>query len=105
MKTVKLTQAKCRKWIKALRSGKYRQWRGRLHGKNQHVEGYCCLGVAEKVCDLPRASNYELNIAKIPGLEYKQSERLIIMNDKERANFNEIASYIEERILPKCPVR
>jgi len=33
------------KWVKALRSGKYKQGRGALKTKN----GYCCLGV---LCDL-----------------------------------------------------
>lgn len=34
-----------RKWVKALRSGKYQQIRGRLYDGT----GYCCLGVA---CDV-----------------------------------------------------
>ncbi len=35
-----------KKWVAALRSGKYEQTTGRLHLKG---DGYCCLGVA---CDL-----------------------------------------------------
>lgn len=31
------------KWIKALRSGKYKQGKGYLH----HADKYCCLGVAQ----------------------------------------------------------
>ncbi len=34
-----------KKWVKALRSGEYKQIKGTLQNKN----GYCCLGVA---CDL-----------------------------------------------------
>lgn len=33
------------KWVKALRSGKYKQTRGKLRGQR----GYCCLGV---LCDI-----------------------------------------------------
>lgn len=40
-----------RKWVEALRSGKYKQSKGSLckirAGK---VEGYCCLGVGAKIC-------------------------------------------------------
>ena len=34
-----------KQWVKALRSGKYKQTRGQLRGKR----GYCCLGV---LCDV-----------------------------------------------------
>lgn len=35
---------KRKKWIEALRSGKYKQGKGRLH--NLEPETFCCLGVA-----------------------------------------------------------
>ena len=36
------TKSQIKKWCNALRSGKYKQGKGRL----QRQEGYCCLGVA-----------------------------------------------------------
>lgn len=39
-----------RKWIEALRSGKYKQGRALLCG----AEGYCCLGIACEVLESPR---------------------------------------------------
>lgn len=34
-----------KKWLEALRSGKYEQTTGKLCEKNGDFEGYCCLGV------------------------------------------------------------
>lgn len=39
------------KWIKALRSGKYKQTDGALYDKKE--DGYCCLGVAGSICGVP----------------------------------------------------
>lgn len=47
---MKPPKSEIRKWIKALRSGEYRQARGRL----QTERGYCCLGVACKVFIPPK---------------------------------------------------
>ena len=54
MRQPKLKKCVKEAWVKALRSGKYKQARGRL--RNQRG-GYCCLGV---LCDL---SQKELNIS------------------------------------------
>lgn len=44
-----------KKWVKALRSGEYKQGEGRLaYSKNNHEALYCCLGVA---CDLYKKEN------------------------------------------------
>lgn len=48
MTTVKLVPEVKQAWVKALRSGKYRQGRGQLRGPADY---YCCLGV---LCDLYR---------------------------------------------------
>lgn len=42
---MKPTKNDIRKWVNALRSGKYHQTRGNL----QDEDGYCCLGVACRV--------------------------------------------------------
>lgn len=40
-----------KKWVKALRSGKYQQTIGSL----KNVDGYCCLGV---LCDISKLSKF-----------------------------------------------
>ena len=50
--TYKLPKAFKTKWIKALRSGKYKQGRLRLY--NPKEDTYCCLGVAGKICGVDR---------------------------------------------------
>ena len=36
-------------WIKALRSGKFKQAKGKLRAKTEDGYAYCCLGVLEQV--------------------------------------------------------
>lgn len=45
-----MLKSKAMKWVKALRSGKYKQGTGYLRG-NSHTEGYsyCCLGVLAEI--------------------------------------------------------
>ena len=43
------------KWIAALRSGEYRQTKGRLHDAN----GYCCLGVLTDLCAREKGAEWE----------------------------------------------
>lgn len=94
------------RWLKALRSSKYQQGRGRLrtgsafpHGK----DAFCCLGV---LCDItsPNEWSYIWTSGKIGsqvaselGVELYQT-KLITMNDKELASFEEIADWIEANI-------
>lgn len=49
-----------KRWLKALRSGKYEQYIGALHLKG---DGYCCLGV---LCDILRKD--------FPGLEWEETD-------------------------------
>jgi hypothetical protein len=69
-----------RKWLDALRSGSYRQTRGKLKGK----VGFCCLGV---LCDLYLNSKD----AKKRGLEWTE-DNLFDCHD----------GYPEEASLPNC---
>lgn len=49
---MKLTHKQARdKWVKALKSGKYKQTTGQLGIENDEEQGYCCLGVACEVYD------------------------------------------------------
>jgi hypothetical protein len=47
MKTIKMPRAKARKWLKALRSGHYKQATRHLADEC----GFCCLGVLEVVLE------------------------------------------------------
>jgi hypothetical protein len=97
-----------KKWIKALRSGNYKQTRGTL--KND--EGFCCLGV---LCDIhPKvtwgerdAANFEFEVSEseLPrefrlhlGIPKNKHNRLMHLNDGLRQDFSEIADWIEKHL-------
>lgn len=104
-----------REWVKALRSGEYRQTTRRLHDDN----GFCCLGVLadiavdgywardEDVGDwiLVDEGNGErmseglidLNVASKIGVK-KYQEKLANLNDLNQLTFPQIADWIEENI-------
>jgi hypothetical protein len=95
-----LTAEGKRKWIKALRSGKFRKGRGQL--RNQHSKGYCCLGVANEVfnlgvndgmCFLSRTGD---GILFIP---YGLQAELARVND-HTAGFDEVIKLIEAIEVP-----
>lgn len=103
-------------WIKALKSGKYKQGRGNLNYKG----AYCCLGVLCEVylenCDKPeieKKTEIKYNnivfyggwSASIPdevrewsGLSNHSQANLIQLNDKANKSFAEIADYIEKEL-------
>lgn len=101
------------KWVKALRSGEYKQGRTYLQQGNR----FCCLGVLCKVLDLPNfVSDYGNNImtfdfgneysrVSIPfgfreaiGLSTIKEANLTNMNDELGKNFSQITDYIEENL-------
>lgn len=75
MKTPKLKLPKVfkKKWVAALRSGKYKQGQYRLHDTAE--QGYCCLGVACRVAGVnsklsttyitPKLARYHSTIPKM----------------------------------------
>jgi len=106
------------KWIRALKSGRYKQTIGTL----QDEMGYCCLGVACKVLipkdkliiredslgrkfmvgNLPSDQKYApkwLKSVTNVDIEYKGkclSEELTSLNDDMKFSFKEIAKALEE---------
>jgi hypothetical protein len=65
-----------KKWVAALRSGKYQQTTKVLKRKNKFGESYCCLGVAcelyqEEVGDLYIEASYESEIVKFDEVYQK----------------------------------
>ncbi len=89
---------KFRVWLKALRSGKYKQSRGEYHGRNG---GHCCLGVAQIVLGLPLVENSR-ELSRVLCLDrIEETNYLICLNDNGHRNFAYIADRIEKKILPR----
>lgn len=101
------------KWIKALRSGQYKQARRRL--LDTETGGMCCLGVLAKIqgCDLRAYGKlHTLVTEKLPngygaGLRPRQRRALAARNDgscdaddnqQKRHTFKQIADYIEKNL-------
>jgi hypothetical protein len=93
-----------KKWVAALRSGKYKQGKGGL--RNQHGE-FCCLGVACDVMD-PDAWDGTVMWRKYGALDTNLDfivlgngasigNKLAQMNDNGKT-FAQIADYIEENV-------
>lgn len=106
-----------KKWIEALRSGKYKQTTNCLKDGN----GYCCLGVGLDIIkdDLhgvkwkpgycgPILEYLDENgdtvilegaldrkTHELLGIDYNVEGDLVEMNDIERKSFNEIADYLD----------
>lgn len=94
-------------WVAALRSGKYKQARGRLMDKDG---GYCCLGVLTKIagdaigCDV----SSELLYNSLPPENVRfwsclrdesgwyKNTTLVFNNDQNCFSFSQIADIIEE---------
>ena len=94
------------KWVKALRSGKYKQTKGIL----KNSKGFCCLGV---LCEInqnakPNALNDSISNFRKMGLrsstgelqdyapqEWDYPPSLAELNDEYKYNFQEIADVIQ----------
>lgn len=102
--------ANTKKWVKALRSGKYKQGTGRLRSMSDE---YCCLGIACDVSGLDKWKykgfyKYKEGVGALPiavkkwlGLRdrfgsFGKGESLSAMNDNGFL-FEEIADVIEEK--------
>lgn len=100
-------KANVKKWVKALRSGKFKQCREKLFdGK-----GYCCLGIVcvlagmkpkkkgnsfyfgKERSYLPRTAERWLGVEHNPTIGYRLATTL---NDENRHSFSKIADEIEK---------
>lgn len=125
-KTVtKKVMAARKKWVKALRSGKFKQTEGALY----NGKAYCCLGVACRLdarengkkfilCNydnydkvLPPSMTKKLDIGsygelkksiKIEGREYSA---LTGLNDEAGYSFKQIADVIEDQFIKNVKVK
>lgn len=114
-KTEGLTWEKAKaKWVRDLRSGKFKQGRGRLLTAPGN---FCCLGVlATQVVDIRRRDSRETlrdatmliaamklpqpiknALSKMSGYHTTENE-LIHFNDSKRWSFAKIADWIEENM-------
>ena len=98
------------KWIRALRSGKYRQARMALRCVRRDGPTYCCLGV---LCNVIDPKGWEKDIGGVwhgcagelylkdrdpIGLSADHQRKLVKLNDNDRATFGVIARWIEENL-------
>jgi hypothetical protein len=93
-----------RKWLEALRSGKYAQGRNAL----LHEGKYCCLGVlcdahdiaieTERDTILDGSTHSYDPIRKHFGLSPEETLILTSMNDVDELTFAQIAEYIEKNL-------
>ena len=92
------------KWVKALRSGKYKQGQCSLYKKKE--KAYCCLGVLGRVMGKTAASLGNAKNEPASGMTPKswrvidpdRVDALISMNDHQSRPFGEIADYIEANL-------
>ncbi len=93
-----LTKKLKQEWIKALRSGKYKQGQNELY--SNYDDTYCCLGVLQKIgnidCDDSELLQDENDRSCVRGLTSKVQQRLAHMNDNNREDFRTIANWIEK---------
>ncbi len=100
-----------RKWVKHLRSGKYKQGNNELRNEDNY---FCCLGV---LCNVHAIEHPKIAVKQMDRCEYMdfngyppptvrdwagltedQIETLIEMNDLRGRNFDFIANWIEREL-------
>jgi len=104
IKTLELTEKIKKEWIKALRSGKYKQGTGKLQKESR----YCCLGVLQVITGLKVGSSTLLakqhfdSNSCVKGLPIKTQHTLAEYNDGGYS-FAQIADFIENGFKKPLP--
>lgn len=83
-----------KRWVEALRSGKYKQGKGCLH--DEVHDTYCCLGVLNEIEDLGMPGDAGA-LEDGPVNSFDQNV-LIRMNDVIGYSFEHIAAWIEANL-------
>ena len=109
---IKLQPEVKQKWVKALRSGKYKQTQENLYKNDK----FCCLGVLAMECgrknleldditDEPELHSAFVNNkimdtmnSLIPSSNEKVQNYLIGLNDENRHSFKKIANWIDKNL-------
>lgn len=99
------------KWLKALRSGRYKQTIMTLRNKSALEKGYryCCVGVACNIVDPKQWASqgptkfswgrvFASGLDRLPFLNEDTFRELADLNDNKGWNFNQIADWIEENL-------
>ena len=97
-KKFKLDPVKKKKWVKALRSGKYKQQR---EGFLKKDGAYCCLGVACSIKVTKPFNNESMSLSGFTSCRFLPEdiqEKLQLMNDKKGKSFEQIANWIEKNL-------
>lgn len=90
------------RWVAALRSGEYRQIRGKAC--SQSGKSHCCLDVLRVLIGLPQDITEEglwrepVTATMLALVPCKVQYQLADLNDSQKRNFNQIAGWIEENI-------
>jgi len=112
METLEPNKSRIKKWVAALRSGRYRQVQCSLSAKQPDGSfSYCCLGVAQLVARREGGPNCKLagrlflnqKVAKWFGLTTQdpilKEKSATHWNDVAKKDFSEIADLIEKEFL------
>jgi hypothetical protein len=94
-----ITKAQKHEWVKALRSGKYRQCVRRIKNGGR-VPSYCCLGVARELFPDAKRGRAEAGHISYQFLDEWEQRKLVNLNDG-RTPFPEIADWIEANVRAK----
>lgn len=94
-----------RNWIKALKSGKYKQGKSYLFDRDKNT--YCCLGVAAVVCEIGKKHINENNwlrlekhkrVPKNLSTNGELQAELAKINDNGKHSFKQIADLIKKNL-------
>ena len=104
MNNIKLTKKVKKKWLEALRSGKYKQGKNELIKATNGGFSYCCLGVLQaitglKVDNCGLLTNRRADITCVKGLSVDTQGELSTFNDTDKS-FDWIADWIDKNITP-----
>jgi hypothetical protein len=91
MKTFRIPKTSLDKWLKALRSGDYKQGRDFLRTGNEGNYAYCCLGVLQQCLDgkvemslVPTSLSEPGVAAGIPSIEWAKEHGIELMGKDNR---------------------
>lgn len=102
MKEFKLPRTFTKKWVEALRSGKYKQETD--EGQLRHGDCYCAIGVACLVNGFNFIDNYDAVKKKESIYDYldrynpNRSSIFYRLNDNEKKSLPAIADWIEQNV-------
>ena len=94
-KPFKLDKDKKKRWIKALRSGKYKQGTERLKPTQ---DTFCCLGVAKEIGLCENSKHRPTQLVSPNFLPTFIQKELAHFNDCEEWSFKQIANWINKHL-------